>query len=133
MMKAIIFDFNGVIYTSDYDKHLLHFIKFLKNKYKIGMITNYNESGYKKYVEPIKEYFDDIVLSERVGLYKPDPNIYKLAANNLAVKPGESVYVDDHGLRVQGAINAGMHGIIYKNFGQMKTELEKLLTAVADN
>jgi putative hydrolase of the HAD superfamily len=133
MIKAVIFDFNGVIYTGDYDSDLLDFIKSLKQDYKIGMITNYSQEGYEKYVAPIKDYFDDILVSSKVGIHKPDPRIYQLAAKNLGVGTRECIYIDNHDFRVAGAEQVGMKGIAYLNFNQMKAELTKILSAGADN
>src|SRR5579862_1120996 len=133
MIKVIIFDFNGVIYTDDYDTRLLDFIRRLRKDYKIGMISNYSPAGYKKYIEPIKGYFDDIVISSHVGLAKPQPEIYHLAAKRLEAQPSECVYIDDEDYRVEGAKRAGLEGIVYKDLDQMKSELNKILSSVADN
>lgn len=131
MIKAIIFDFNGVIYTDDYDDRLLDFIKKLRENHKLGIITNYSATGYEHYVAPVKDYFDDIIVSSHVGLAKPQPEIYLLAAQRLGVGPRECVYIDDHDFRTHGAEQAGMKGIVYKNFEQMKKELKSLLAATA--
>lgn len=133
MIKAIIFDFNGVIYTDDYDPKPLDLMSELRGMYKIGMITNYSQAGYEQYVTPVENYFDDIVVSSQVGLAKPHREIYELAAIRLKVQSSECVYIDDDDYRVEGAVRAGMAGIIYRNFDQMKVELNKLLASNPNN
>lgn len=128
MIKAVIFDFNGVIYTDDYDRRLLELIESLRPRYKIGVITNYSAVGYERFIAPIKDYFDDVVVSSHVGLAKPQPGIYLLAAQRLGVEPKECVYIDNHDFRVQGAEKAGMTGIVYKDFESFEKELTTILS-----
>lgn len=127
MVKAIIFDFTGVIYPGDYDQQLLGYIDQLRQKYKISMVSNLTAETYERLIVPIKEHFDDVVISSLVGVAKPDPEIYTLAAKRLGVEPNECVFIDDHDYRVEGALAAGMQGIVYESFDQMKTDLIKLL------
>lgn len=131
MIKAIIFDFFGVVflYGERVNEELMrHINKNLKPKYKIGMISNSSGRSISELLsDEQKKIFDIMVFSAEVGVAKPQPEIYEIAAKRLGVLEAECIYVDDDDFRVAGAKNAGMHGIIYKNFNQMKTELEKLL------
>ena len=43
----------------------------------------------------LDELFDAVVISAEVGLHKPQPEIYLLAAERLGVEPAECVFVDD--------------------------------------
>ena len=52
--------------------------------------------------------FACVVLSEEVGLYKPDPRILELACRQLELSPGRGVYVGDHPFDVLCAHGAGM-------------------------
>jgi epoxide hydrolase-like predicted phosphatase len=114
---------------------LLAFIaKELKPKYKIGMLSNASPGWLDKLLS--KEdiaLFDDIVLSGEVGLAKPQPEIYQLSARRLGVQTNECLFIDDLVHYCEAAQEQGMQAILYKDFEQMKTELEKLLTAGSDN
>lgn len=135
MIKAIIFDFFGVLEEGGRaNKDLLKYIKpSLKSKYKLAILSN-SSGGWMNDMLASEEIalFDAVVLSAEEGIAKPDPEIYLLTAKKLGCKPAECVYIDDYDFRVEGATKAGMYGIIYVNFEQMKNELEKLLT-VSDN
>lgn len=57
----------------------------------------------------IHDYFDTVLISESVGLRKPDPRIFKKALENLSVSAENSIFVGDHPeADVQAARNAGM-------------------------
>lgn len=106
----------------------------LKPKYKIGMLSNASANWLPELflAEDIK-LFDDIILSYEVGMAKPNPDLYELAACRLKIKPQESILVDDVDRYCQGAQAAGMQAILYEDFDQMKTELEELLSASSNN
>ncbi|MFL6111842.1 MAG: HAD family hydrolase [Catenulispora sp.] len=57
--------------------------------------------------------FDDVVYSELVGLRKPDPAIYVLAAQRLGLPPEHCVFVDDTFANLAPAHRLGM-GIIHQ-------------------
>ena len=56
-------------------------------------------------------YFDDVVISAEVGLRKPDPAIFRLAADRLDVDVASCLFVDDLDLNVDAARALGMSGI----------------------
>lgn len=71
--------------------------------------------------------FDTVVISGEVGLRKPDPAIYALAAERLGMPPEEIVFVDDLAANVRGAVEAGMVGVRHTDAGTTVAELEILL------
>jgi putative hydrolase of the HAD superfamily len=54
---------------------------------------------------------DEAVFSCSVGVAKPDPRIYRIAAERLGVEPGECLFVDDQPAFVEGARTAGMDAV----------------------
>lgn len=71
--------------------------------------------------------FDAVVISGEVGLRKPDPAIYALAAQRLALPPEQIVFVDDLRPNVRAAVAAGMVGVQHVDVGTTVDELEILL------
>ena len=66
---------------------------------------NFNSLG-------ISHLFDAVIVSEAVGLRKPDPAIFKLACKRLGVEPRTAIFVGDNPLvDIRGAKKAGMYGI----------------------
>jgi epoxide hydrolase-like predicted phosphatase len=70
--------------------------------------------------------FDTVVISGEVGLRKPEPAIYQLAAERLGARPQECVFVDDLAHNVHGAVAAGMVGVHHTDVDQTLGELEAL-------
>lgn len=118
-------------FTEDYQPNteLLDYVNAsLKGKYKLGIISNAGEDWVLKILgSGYYELFDDIVLSYKVGLIKPESEIYEMSAKNLGVKEEECVFIDDILNYCQGAEAVGMNTIWYQNFEDMKVELEALL------
>lgn len=120
-----------IIMHKEFSKNiiLIDYIKSLKSHYKIGLISNIATNWVRDDFLSLEEQslFDDMVLSFEVGTTKPDPRIYEMAANRLGVEPSECVFIDDIERYCQAAQAVGMNAIVYKDFNQMKTDLEALL------
>jgi epoxide hydrolase-like predicted phosphatase len=71
--------------------------------------------------------FDVVVISGEVGLRKPDPEIYTLAADRLGLPPEAIVFVDDLAPNVRAATEAGMVGVRHIAPDSTVEELERLL------
>lgn len=62
----------------------------------------------------LEEWFDAVVLSAEVGLMKPAPEIYLMAAERLGVEPADCLYVGDGSdNELEGAAGAGMTPLLY--------------------
>lgn len=112
------------------DKRLLEFIESKKPDYKIGMISNVGQGFIERMFtdKPPEYYFDSLVLSSDVGLVKPDPEIYKLSAEQLGVEPEEAVFIDDIEKNSKGAEMIGMKSIHFKSYEQFIKEIEYILS-----
>jgi epoxide hydrolase-like predicted phosphatase len=83
----------------------------------IGLLSNSWGSAIYPW-ERLRATFDVLVVSGEVGLRKPDPAIYALAAERLALPPSKIVFVDDLGPNVAGARACGMIGIQHRGDGR---------------
>jgi HAD superfamily hydrolase (TIGR01509 family) len=82
--------------------------------YTLGIVSNRTYS-YLEQLENLKlsEYMSCTLAAGEVGLWKPDPEIFKKALGMLALEPGEAVFVgDNYYTDVVGSRNAGMHSIL---------------------
>lgn len=120
--------FSGVYKrTVKTDASMVELIKELKGKYKLGIISNTIDD----HVEVFKnfgflEYFDDIILSNEVELYKPQAEIYNLSLEHLGLKAEETVFIDDLQPNIEGAEAVGMNAILFNGIENLKEELKKL-------
>ncbi|HLG91174.1 MAG TPA: HAD family phosphatase [Candidatus Saccharimonadales bacterium] len=110
---------------------LINYIKLLKEKnYKLGILSNVATNWVRDYLLTAEEQglFDAMVFSFEEGFTKPDPRIYEMVLKQLGAQPEEAVFIDDTERYCQAAQEIGIRAIWYKDFSQMKKELEALLT-----
>jgi FMN phosphatase YigB (HAD superfamily) len=117
------------------NEKLLNFIKNeLKGKYKIGLLSDVGPGGYPEKGTTLTEddwaLFDDKVLSFAVGMAKPDPDIYKLAAKRLGVKPNECIFVDDKDYNIAGGCKVGMIGVLFDSTERAIERIKQVLSGV---
>ncbi|MGN6472213.1 MAG: HAD family hydrolase [Mycobacteriales bacterium] len=72
------------------------------------------------------ELFDVVVISGEVGMRKPEPGIFHLAAQRLGLAPEACVFVDDLAPNIRGAEAVGMVGVHHVTPQQTIEELETL-------
>jgi HAD superfamily hydrolase (TIGR01509 family) len=70
--------------------------------------------------------FDVVVISGRVGMRKPETEIFEHTADLLGVPVDECVMVDDLAANIRGAVAAGMVGVLHKSYEDTAEELEIL-------
>lgn len=73
------------------------------------MVSNYT-SDLLEYLKEMQlaDYFEAIVISETVGVEKPDPRIMEIALGEMGLSPEKCLYVGDHPFDVLCARRAGM-------------------------
>jgi putative hydrolase of the HAD superfamily len=67
------------------------------------------------------------VISAEVGLHKPQPEIYLLAADRVGVAPERCVFVDDLRENCEGAETVGMTAVLHRDPSLTIERLEDLL------
>lgn len=104
-------------------------VKYLKNQgINIYILSNYGNYMLKKNRSQMTflKYADGAVFSCEVKQLKPEPEIYETLLNRYAINPSKSVFLDDKKENCEGAEKLGMHSILFKDFKQAVSELEKL-------
>jgi putative hydrolase of the HAD superfamily len=79
------------------------------------------------YTDEIRALFDAVVISAEVGLHKPQPEIFLLAAERLNVEPKQCVFVDDLRENCEGAEAVGMRAVLHRHPDQTIERLQELL------
>jgi putative hydrolase of the HAD superfamily len=74
----------------------------------------------------LSERFDAVVISDQVGLRKPDPDIFVLAADRLELPPSACVFVDDVARYMPPARQLGMGTIHATDPATTVAELARL-------
>lgn len=102
----------------------------LRPSYRIGILSNSDASLRERLRDGlgIADLFDVLVCSAEVGMAKPEPAIYRLAAERLGLSPEACVFIDDHEPNVVAAQAVGMRGVLFRvdRGHDLKAELEAL-------
>jgi putative hydrolase of the HAD superfamily len=117
--------------AGDLRPEMVEALRRIKSQFKTGCITNNlpanaigSASGRTLYVAEVMSLFDHIIESAKIGLRKPDPRIYRMMVDALAVDPTACVYLDDLGVNLKPAREMGMTTIKVTAAAQAITELE---------
>ncbi len=110
------------------DQDMVNLIKSYKSDYKIALLSNFTND----LVEVLERFkiahlFDAVVNSSIIKTPKPYPGAYWHTLEQIKLAPEQTVFIDDLPLNVRGAEEVGIKGILYENFQQTKSELEKYL------
>jgi putative hydrolase of the HAD superfamily len=90
-----------------------------------GLISNsWSTSHYDR--ELLAELFDASVISAEVHMHKPQPAIYRLAAERIGVEPARCIFVDDLRENCEGAEAVGMTAVRHRNAPETIARLTEL-------
>lgn len=97
---------------------------------RLGCITNNmrseesqpREGAMGRYAEAMG-YFEHVIESATAGVRKPDPRIYAMMCEALALAPEACVYLDDLGVNCKPAAAMGMHAIKVTSAAQALADL----------
>jgi len=118
------------LYLDDYkgvNTELLNYVDKLKEKYSLYIFTNtvdvHDEEAqklpiYKHFLRVFKSYTDHII--------KPEVQSYQYVVNKIQAKPEECLFIDDLEENVEGAIKAGLMGLVYINFERLKKDFKDI-------
>ena len=100
-------------------------LTYLRSKYILHLISN----GFKESTEikiagsNIAAYFDQVIISENVGVNKPDPAIFQHALDVAGAKKEESLMIGDSiEADIRGAMNFGMDTIYFNPMSATKPD-----------
>jgi len=113
-----------------------------KQHFQVACITNNVKSGRgpgmasdeqrANAVRSVMERFDLVVESSIEGIRKPDPRIYQLTCERLAVDPRQAVFLDDLGVNLKPARALGMRTIKVISENQAISELAEITSLSFD-
>ena len=107
-------------------------LKRIGSRFKTGCITNNLPAGERNplsrvYRGDVLALFHHVIESSKIGLRKPDPRIYRMMVEALAVAPERCIYLDDLGVNLKPARAMGMTTIKVTEPGPAIDELERCL------
>ncbi len=101
----------------DLPKERLDLLKRLKSTHRFFLLSNTNEihiNAFHQYLEndfgipDLSAYFEKVYLSYKVGMRKPDAEIFKLVLEENNLQPHETLFIDDSIQHIEGAKKLGI-------------------------
>jgi beta-phosphoglucomutase-like phosphatase (HAD superfamily) len=76
----------------------------------LALVTNAPEENVEAILLALelKEFFDEVVLSDEVGPVKPDPAPYKAALDKLGISPEKALAFEDSTSGIASSVAAGI-------------------------
>ncbi len=143
----IIFDLEGILFdpSTSHNKsgasslhpadlaktaQLLH--DCIAQGHRLFVVSNWTTQWYQFFladpmIARIFTFFDDIILSEQVGIQKPDPRIFSYLLTKHSLKPHRCIFLDKQESSLKGAQQVGItKGILCKNvtISQIREKLQ---------
>lgn len=91
-------------------------LAYLSRKYLIGVLTNgFTEVQYRKLRSTgLDRYIQRMVISDEIGIQKPDTRIFRYAEQETGATPETTLMIGDNPDNdIMGALDAGWHAIYF--------------------
>lgn len=122
----------------DFPTHRLELLKKLQPNYRLFLLSNTNETHVTEFEKTLQQtqgynnlepFFEKVYYSCRMGMRKPDVEIFEFVLNENKLNPAETIFIDDSPQHVEGALNAGINAYLLpkeKDITVLIKELETL-------
>ena len=107
------------------------FAKKLRSDFEVVLLTNFGDAfdEANEKIWHLDDIFnsDRIFVSSKIGMRKPDINIYKYVLEKIKKEPEECVFIDDREANLIAPKNLGIKTILFHTREQCENELKLLL------
>ncbi len=126
LIEKVFHDLDGILVRYAY---AIPWIVELKQKgYQVYYLSNFFHKAHLDCVDTMDflPYMDGGILSYQDKVIKPGREIYELLLQRYGLQAQECVFLDDTAKNIDGAVKAGMYGIVFQNKEQACEELRRL-------
>ena len=101
----------------DFPIHRFNMLIHLKSRYRLFLLSNTNETHIKQLEEDLFKqhghenlelFFEKVYYSCRIGMRKPDSEIFEYVLQQNHLKAHETIFFDDSPQHIQGALKTGI-------------------------
>ena len=109
-----------------YEENLKIALNLKKKGKKIYILSNFPGDQFDNFMKENKflNEFDDMVISGKVGLKKPDKRIYEIAIKKFDCNPSKTLFIDDRPENTEAAQNLGINIITLDDPGKLKVYIQ---------
>ncbi len=117
----------------DFPAERINWLKQIKERYKIYLLSNTNQIHYEAFTQLYREQvedknFDELFVtayySHKLGLRKPNKDIFEAVLQKENMNPVETIFIDDSMANIETAMSMGLQTI---HLPSPKTVLELTL------
>jgi len=122
----------------DFPAQRLKWIYEYRQSFRTFLLSNTNETHIREFesilekshgVKNLEPYFHRVYYSCRMGMRKPDVQIFQSLINNENLVLAETLFIDDTPLHVAGAKKAGLHAEVLQKGEEFDTLIKKVLSS----
>ena len=112
-----------------YEENLKIALNLKKKGKKIYILSNFPGDQFDNFMKENKflNEFDDMIISGKVGLKKPDKRIYELAIKKFDCNPSKTLFIDDRPENTEAAQNLGINIITLDDPGKLKDYIQNFI------
>lgn len=112
-----------------YEENLKIALNLKKKGKKIYILSNFPGDQFDNFMKQNKflNEFDDMIISGKVGLKKPDKRIYELAIKKFDCNPSKTLFIDDRPENTEAAQNLGINIITLDDPGKLKDYIQNFI------
>ena len=112
-----------------YEENLKIALNLKKKGKKIYILSNFPGDQFDNFMKQNKflNEFDDMIISGKVGLKKPDKKIYELAIKKFDCNPNKTLFIDDRPENTKAAQNLGINIITLDDPGKLKDYIQNFI------
>lgn len=120
----------------EFPTHRLELLKKLQPHYRLFLLSNTNETHVTEFEKTLQQtrghnnlepFFEKVYYSCRMGMRKPDVEIFEFVLNENKLNPAETIFIDDSPQHVEGALNAGINAYLLPKEKDITQLLENLI------
>ncbi len=114
---------------------VLELLKKLSNNYRLACLSNTSELHWKRIQDEMNltEYFECSFLSFRLGMVKPDHEIFQHVVDALRCDPSRILFFDDNRVNIDAAAEMGFNALVTSGYDGLIDNLMELgLSATED-
>ena len=110
------------------DPAVVALLDHLHGRYHVALLSNAMAPFLDEILEEhdLKRRFDTMVISCQEHLTKPDPAIFRLLLQRLALPAADCIFTDDNPINVEAALAVGMQAVRFEGADKLKTDLAAL-------
>jgi epoxide hydrolase-like predicted phosphatase len=90
---------------------------------KIALLSNTEKPAVEFFHKQKYDAFDAAVFSCVEGIKKPERKIYEITLDRLGTSAGQTLFIDDRQDYIDGARQAGIKTILFKDISRLKKDL----------